>query len=120
MDATAPAKRPYQRAADQPQRKTVMANAAAETALMRANVTPGRRCRPAPRTTGAPATRDVHSMAMAQVSTERRWRTFADVVAFALGTNVWISIVILPAAFVHAIHGAWHVLAQSAHSREID
>lgn len=37
---------------------------------------------------------------MAEVATERRWRTFADVVAFALGTNVWISIVILPAAFV--------------------
>jgi len=29
-----------------------------------------------------------------------RWRTFADVVAFTLGTNVWISIVILPAIFV--------------------
>ena len=35
--------------------------------------------------------------------TERRWRTFADVVAFALGTNVWISIVILPAIFVSAL-----------------
>jgi hypothetical protein len=32
-----------------------------------------------------------------------RWRTFADVVAFALGTNVWISIVILPAIFVGAL-----------------
>lgn len=31
---------------------------------------------------------------------EARWRTFADAVAFALGTNVWISIVILPAIFV--------------------
>jgi hypothetical protein len=39
---------------------------------------------------------------MAEV-TERRWRTFADVVAFALGTNVWISIVILPAIFVGAL-----------------
>ncbi len=48
---------------------------------------------------------------MAEVTTERRWRTFADVVAFALGTNVWISIVILPAAFVHAIHGTGHVLS---------
>ncbi len=37
---------------------------------------------------------------MAEVTTERRWRTFADVVAFTLGTNVWISIVILPAIFV--------------------
>lgn len=35
-----------------------------------------------------------------QPGTERRWRTFADVVAFALGTNVWVSIVILPAIFV--------------------
>ncbi len=34
---------------------------------------------------------------------DRRWRTFADVVAFALGTNVWISIVILPAIFVGAL-----------------
>lgn len=34
---------------------------------------------------------------------DRRWRTFADVVAFALGTNVWISIVILPALFVGAL-----------------
>ena len=40
---------------------------------------------------------------MAEVSTERRWRTFADVVAFALGTNVWISIVILPAIFIGAL-----------------
>jgi len=48
---------------------------------------------------------------VAEVTTERRWRTFADVVAFALGTNVWISIVILPAAFVHSLHGAGHVLA---------
>lgn len=35
---------------------------------------------------------------------ERNWRAFADAVAFALGTNVWISIVILPAAFVGALH----------------
>ena len=40
--------------------------------------------------------------------TSRRWRTFADVVAFALGTNVWISIVILPAIFVGALRG-WHI-----------
>jgi len=44
---------------------------------------------------------------VAEVTTERRWRTFADVVAFTLGTNVWISIVILPAAFVHAVRGAY-------------
>ena len=47
---------------------------------------------------------------MAEV-TERRWRTFADVVAFALGTNVWISIVILPAVFVGALHGLGRVAA---------
>ncbi|CAN5207368.1 hypothetical protein BH11MYX1_BH11MYX1_32750 [soil metagenome] len=44
-------------------------------------------------------------------TTERRWRTFADVVAFALGTNVWVSIVILPAFFVGALHGAGHIAA---------
>ncbi len=48
---------------------------------------------------------------MLEPTTERRWRTFADVVAFALGTNVWISIVILPAAFVGALHGGGHVAA---------
>ena len=45
------------------------------------------------------------------VTTERRWRTFADVVAFALGTNVWISIVILPAIFIGALHGPGRILA---------
>ena len=40
-----------------------------------------------------------------------RWRTFADVVAFALGTNVWVSIVILPAMFVGALHGARALVA---------
>jgi hypothetical protein len=50
--------------------------------------------------------REVHSSAVAeQVLTARKWRTFADVVAFTLGTNVWISIVILPAAFVGALRG---------------
>ena len=48
---------------------------------------------------------------MAEVSTERRWKTFADVVAFALGTNVWISVVILPAIFVGALHGASRIAA---------
>lgn len=48
---------------------------------------------------------------MAEPTTERRWKTFADVVAFALGTNVWISIVILPAIFVGALHGSAHVAA---------
>ena len=31
--------------------------------------------------------------------------------AFTLGTNVWISIVILPAAFVGALHGTGHIAA---------
>ena len=43
-------------------------------------------------------------------TTERRWRAFADVVAFALGVNVWISVVVLPAAFVGALHGGTHQL----------
>jgi len=47
--------------------------------------------------------RDVHSTAVAEPVTERKWRTFADVVAFTLGTNVWISIVILPAIFIGAL-----------------
>jgi hypothetical protein len=42
-------------------------------------------------------------------TTERRWRTFADVVAFALGTNVWLSIVILPAIFVGELHGVGRI-----------
>jgi hypothetical protein len=36
---------------------------------------------------------------------DRRWRAFADLVALALGVNVWISVVILPAAFVGGLHG---------------
>lgn len=35
--------------------------------------------------------------------TERRWRAFADVVAVALAANVWVSMVVLPAAFVGAL-----------------
>lgn len=48
---------------------------------------------------------------MAEVTTERRWRTFADVVAFALGTNVWISIVILPAIFVGVLRTTGQISA---------
>jgi len=33
----------------------------------------------------------------------KRWRAFADAVALALGVNVWVSILLLPGAFV----GAW-------------
>jgi hypothetical protein len=42
---------------------------------------------------------------VAEQVTERKWRTFADVVAFTLGVNVWITIVILPAVFVAALRG---------------
>ena len=45
-----------------------------------------------------------------QPTTDRRWKTFADVVAFTLGVNVWISIVILPAIFVDALHGTGKLL----------
>lgn len=48
---------------------------------------------------------------MPEQVTERKWRTFADVVAFTLGTNVWITVVILPAIFVHALHGKLTVAA---------
>jgi len=49
-------------------------------------------------------------MAVAEQVTDRRgaatrWRTFADVVAFTLGVNVWITVIILPAVFVHALRG---------------
>jgi hypothetical protein len=47
----------------------------------------------------------------AEPTTERRWKTFADVVAFTLGVNVWISIVILPAIFVDALHGKGKIVA---------
>jgi hypothetical protein len=50
-------------------------------------------------------------MRVAALTTERRWKTFADVVAFTLGTNVWITIVILPAIFVGALHGGSHIAA---------
>jgi hypothetical protein len=49
--------------------------------------------------------------AVAELTTERRWKTFADVVAFTLGTNVWISIVILPAVFVGALRGGPRIAA---------
>jgi hypothetical protein len=48
---------------------------------------------------------------VAEPVTERRWRTFADVVAFTLGVNVWITIVILPAIFVAALRGKMIVAA---------
>jgi hypothetical protein len=48
---------------------------------------------------------------VAELTADRRWKTFADVVAFALGTNVWISIVILPAIFVNALHGGPRIAA---------
>ena len=43
--------------------------------------------------------------------TERRWRAFADAVAVVLGINVWVSVVLLPALFVGALHGFTGFLA---------
>lgn len=37
------------------------------------------------------------------LKTSQRWRAFADIVALALGINVWVSIVLLPSLFV----GRW-------------
>ncbi len=54
---------------------------------------------------------EVHSSRVAEPVTERKWRTFADVVAFTLGVNVWITIVILPAVFVAALRGKMIVAA---------
>ena len=48
---------------------------------------------------------------MAEPATARRWKAFADAVAFALGVNVWVSIVILPAAFVGVLRGGSHLAA---------
>jgi hypothetical protein len=50
----------------------------------------------------------------AVVPTEQRWRAFADAVALALGINVWVSVVLLPALFVSALHGPGGVLAAAA------
>jgi hypothetical protein len=41
---------------------------------------------------------------------EQRWRAFADAVAFALGINVWVSVVLLPGLFIGAVHGPTAVL----------
>jgi hypothetical protein len=45
-------------------------------------------------------------------SDPKRWRTFADVVAMALGINVWVSVVVLPGFFV----GGWHSSTEIAAS----
>lgn len=59
--------------------------------------------------------RVVHSTTVSEPAikpaTERRWKTFADVVAFTLGVNVWISIVILPALSLNALHGKARIAA---------
>jgi hypothetical protein len=76
-------------------------------AIMHETVRSGRPARQRERTGVLRCTFD----AVAELTTDRRWKTFADVVAFALGTNVWISIVILPAIFVNTLHGAGQVTA---------
>ncbi len=53
----------------------------------------------------------VHSSRVAAEVTERKWRTFADVVAFTLGVNVWVTVVILPAIFVAALRGTLVIAA---------
>ncbi len=40
---------------------------------------------------------------------EKRWRTFADAVALALGLNVWISLVLVPAIHVGAMDTPLHI-----------
>jgi hypothetical protein len=42
-------------------------------------------------------------------SDDRRWRTFADAVALALGLNVWLSLVMVPAVHVGAMRTAWQI-----------
>src|SRR5262245_839130 len=79
-----------------------------------------RACRQPTRGAGTLRAGVVHSMAVAEPpieyarepgDTTGRWRTFADVVAFTLGTNVWISIVILPAIFVGVLHTFGQIVA---------
>jgi hypothetical protein len=53
-------------------------------AIMHETVRPGRPARQRERTGVLRCTFD----AVAELTTDRRWKTFADVVAFALGTNV--------------------------------
>ncbi len=64
---------------------------------------------------GASGPARLYSWPVAEVSTQprgaARWRTFADVVAFALGTNVWISIVILPAIFAGVLRTSSQIAA---------
>lgn len=40
---------------------------------------------------------------------ERRWRRFADVVALTLGANVWLSLVIIPAAQIGGLNTALRI-----------
>lgn len=40
-----------------------------------------------------------------------RWRTFADAIAAALGLNLWVSLVLLPAVVAGTLHGGWAELA---------
>jgi len=49
-----------------------------------------------------------------ELPTERRWRAFADAVALALGANVWMSMVILPALFVGGLRSTTMVAAAAA------
>ncbi|WP_428264526.1 hypothetical protein [Haliangium sp.] len=48
-------------------------------------------------------------MPFALLQNASRWRTFADAVALALGVNMWVSIVALPALFVGTWHSTWQI-----------
>ena len=43
----------------------------------------------------------------------KRWRTFADAVALALGINIWVSIVVLPGFFVGSFRATGDILVAS-------
>jgi len=49
-------------------------------------------------------------LALEPVVPERRWRTFADAVALALGLNVWVSLVLVPAIHVGALRTPAQIL----------
>ncbi len=65
---------------------------------------------PAPAASPASDAEKAEAIARASAA-EAKLKTFADVVAFALGTNVWVSIVILPAAFIGALRGGPNIAA---------
>lgn len=53
-------------------------------------------------------------MQKAVLRSSTKWRAFADAIAFALGVNVWISVVVLPALFVGRFHTTPQLVAGCA------